>query len=153
MYVTGSGNVNDNRPDKMGNPDTGQPNQTEYRGWREPRRGWRDERRASRGPWGGLFWGLLLIMIGLIFFAQQQGWLSDETWWHYLLIGLGVVFIIDGLVCYFKPEYRRASLGRFIPGIILVVVGVAFVYNFAQWWPIILIGVGAVILLSFLFRR
>jgi uncharacterized membrane protein HdeD (DUF308 family) len=106
-----------------------------------------------RGPWGGLFWGLLLIMIGLIFFAQEQGWISSETWWHYLLIGLGVIFIIDGLVRTWGSEYRRESLGRFIPGIILLFVGLAFLFSFAQWWPLILIGVGVVILLSFLFRR
>jgi hypothetical protein len=125
------------------------------REWREQGREWREQRREERrrDPYRGLFWGLLLIMLGIIFFAWQQGWTSGDQWWHYLLIGLGVIFIINGLVHYWSQNYRQFSYGQFVPGIVLLLVGLAFVVGFSQWWPIVLIGVGVAILLSFIFRK
>jgi hypothetical protein len=125
------------------------------RDWRDLLREWREERRKRRshGPMRGLFWGLLLIMLGLIFLANQEGWIGDDKWWQYLLIGLGAIFIIDGLAHYWRASYRNYSYGRFIPGIILLLVGLAFVFQFSEWWPIILIVVGVILLLSLFFRR
>lgn len=150
----------DNRPENNPNPspapDTN-PNQPgpEYRDWRSQRREWREERRARRDqdPLRGLFWGLVLIMVGVLFFVNQQSGIGWDTLWKYILIGLGAIFIIDGLAHYWRPAYRYDSYGRFIPGVILLFVGIAFLYNFNQWWPIILIAVGVVILISLLFRR
>jgi hypothetical protein len=111
------------------------------------------EHRFHDDPLRGLFWGLLLIMLGILFFVNQQGDVTWDTLWKYLLIGLGAIFIIDGLTHSFHPSYHAAGLGRFVPGIILVLVGVAFLFNFSQWWPVILIAVGVVLLISILIRR
>jgi hypothetical protein len=126
-----------------------------YQDWREQRREWREQRREERrrDPFRGLFWGLLLIMLGIIFLAWQQGWTRGDEWWHYVLIGLGVIFIINGLVHYWNPGYRHASYGQFIPGVVLLLVGLAFIVGFTMWWPLVLIGVGVVILISLAFRR
>ena len=95
---------------------------------------------------------LLIILVGILFFINQQG--TDwDILWKYLLIGLGGIFIIDGLAHLWRPARFEGNLGRFIPGVVLLFVGLAFLFNFSQWWPIILIAVGVVILLSFLFRR
>jgi hypothetical protein len=150
----------DNRPENNPNPGSNpntNPDQTgpEHKDWREQRREWREERRARRDsdPLRGLFWGLLLILVGVLFFINQQSGLDWDILWKYLLIGLGSIFIIDGLVHLYKPAYRNGAYGRFIPGVVLLFVGIAFLYNFSQWWPIVLIAVGVVILLSLLFRR
>lgn len=142
----------DNNPDTNANPG-GQ--RTEYRDWREQRREWRQEmrERKSRDPLRGLFWGLLLILIGALFFINQQQGIEWDILWKYLVIGLGAIFIIDGLAHYWSPSYNYGSFGRFIPGVILLFVGLAFLFNLNQWWPIILIAVGVIILLSFFFRR
>ena len=117
--------------------------------WRE-RRGERRE-RGYRDPLRGLFWGLILILVGVLFFINQQQGISWEILWKYILIGLGAIFIIDGLAHFRISDH--GNLGRFIPGVILLFVGLAFLYSFGQWWPVILIAVGVVILISFLFRR
>jgi hypothetical protein len=109
--------------------------------------------RFHDDPLRGLFWGLLLILIGVLFFINQQGDVSWDTLWKYLLIGLGAIFIIDGLTHSFIPSYHAAGLGKYIPGIILILVGVAFLFNFSQLWPVILIAVGAILLISILIRR
>jgi hypothetical protein len=124
-----------------------------WRTRREIRRDWRREHRFSHEPLRGLFWGLFLILIGVLFFVNQQQGTSWDILWKYLVIGLGAIFIIDGLTHTFYADYRSGSLGKFIPGIILVFVGLAFLFNFSQWWPVILIAVGAILLVSILVRR
>lgn len=128
---------------------------SEPKDWREQRHELRQEMRDKRGrdPLRGLFWGLVLVLVGVLFFIDQQQGIGWDTLWKYLLIGLGGIFIVDGLAHLAIPAYRDGQLGRFIPGVILLFVGLAFLYNFSQWWPIILIAVGVIILLSFLFRR
>ncbi len=147
--------MQDQRPDANANPNPQPENQSaETKDWREMRRERREETREkrSRDPLRGLFWGLVLILVGILFFINQQGTEWDILW-KYLLIGLGSIFIVDGLAHLAVPAHRDGQLGRFIPGVILLFVGLAFLYNFSQWWPIILIAVGVIILLSFLFRR
>jgi hypothetical protein len=143
-----------NNPDSSPNPSQNQTG-PENKDWREQRREWREERRErrDRDPLRGLFWGLVLVMIGVLFFVDQQTGIGWDILWKYLLIGLGSVFIIDGLAHLYNPAYRHSAYGRFIPGVVLLFVGIAFLYNFSQWWPIVLIAVGVVILLSLLFRR
>ncbi len=139
--------MRDERPNNINN-NTPNPESPENRDWREDRR-----ERRHRDPLRGLFWGLILILVGVLFFFNQQSEIGWDTLWKYLLIGLGAIFIIDGLAHYWNSAYRFSGLGRFIPGIVLIFVGIAFLYNFTQWWPIVLIALGVIILLSFLFRR
>jgi hypothetical protein len=147
--------MQDQRPDTNPNPNPNPQNQsTGPQDWREQRREWRQERRERRGrdPWRGLVWGLLLILVGVLFFIGQQQGIGWDVLWKYLLIGLGAIFIIDGFIHLWGPEHD-GSLGRFIPGIVILFIGLAFLFNFSQWWPIILIAVGVIILISLVFRR
>lgn len=124
-----------------------------WRTARENRRSWRREHRFGHEPLRGLFWGLFLILIGVLFFINQQQGTSWDILWKYLVIGLGAIFIIDGLTLSFYAENHSGSLGKFIPGIVLVFVGVAFLFNFSQWWPVILIAVGVILLIGILISR
>jgi hypothetical protein len=126
-------------------PETRRP---EYKDRKE----FRDERK-QRDPLGGLFPGLILIELGILFYAEIRGWVEWTDWWKYFLIGLGAIFLIEAIVRYFVRSYRSDILGRIIPGIILLFIGLAFLYGFSQWWPAILIAAGVIILISLLFRR
>jgi hypothetical protein len=128
------------------NPAPGGPQRGD---WWESRREWRKEWRGS-DPFRGLFPALVLILLGVTLFLATRGTLPWDTWWQYFLVGLGAIFLLDGLVHYI---WGHGGTGRFIPGIILVLVGLAFVIGFSEWWPLILVGVGVAILLGMLFRR
>jgi hypothetical protein len=130
-------------------------NKTEYRNSNEAGRDMRHDRfeMRHRDSWRGLFPGLVLIVLGVLLFAATRDWISWDIWWKYFLIGLGVVFLIDAGVHYLIPDYRHVVSGKVIPGVILIFVGIAFIYGFDQWWPLVLIGAGVVILISLLFRR
>jgi hypothetical protein len=117
--------------------------------WRENRREWR-----HNDPLRGLFPALLLILLGILMFLATQDILDwNSTFWQYLIIGLGGIFLLDGLIHYLIPSSHHIGAGRFIPGIILVLVGTALLVGFSSWWPLILVGVGVAILLGMLFRH
>jgi hypothetical protein len=150
--------VQDKKPeDNANNTPNTNPDypRTDNKDWRDQRREWRQEKRDRRNsdPLRGLFPGLILILLGVLLFLATQGTLSWSTWWQYFLIGLGAIFIIDGLAHYWGSAHQGYSFGRFIPGVILLFVGIMFVLGFSQWWPLVLIAVGVALLLGFFFRR
>ena len=91
---------------------------TTYDDWKEKRRQWRRERREARHryPLHGLFLGLTLLLLGTLFLLNQVGWITGDIWWQSLLIGLGVIFIINGFVYSHNPEYHWGGYGRFVTG-------------------------------------
>ena len=140
-------NNSENKSQTGANPGVEGPT---YHDWREERWEWRKKMRESRHnrPFHGLFGGLTLILLGGLFLANQQGWISGNTWWQWLLIGLGIIFIINGIVQYREPEYHHSRRHKFIWGAVLIVLGVLFLAGFTQWWPIVLIGAGVAVLLG-----
>jgi hypothetical protein len=116
-------------------------------------REWRRDRKKYREPMRGLFWGLALILLGVLFFATSQNWISWDRWWQYLLIGLGAIFLIDAWVQYTNPATRFGTLGRLVSGIILITIGGSFLIGIENWWPLILIILGIGILVNFAMHR
>ncbi|MEW6142595.1 MAG: hypothetical protein AB1597_05475 [Chloroflexota bacterium] len=110
-----------------------------------PAEGTRRERRRREVP--GLFAGLVLILLGVLLLFQTQGWFTWNDWWKYLLLGLGVIFVVDALVRLSQPVPRPRWGGRLVVGLVLLLVGLIFVAGFGQWWPLILviIGVGVIV--------
>lgn len=104
---------------------------------------------------GAITGGLVLVLLGILFYLAQAG-LMHVTWgnfWEYFIIGLGAILIIQGLVRY--AERGRAYYGSFIGGVILMLLGFAFVAtsNY-DIWPLILVVIGvAVIASAFVGRR
>ncbi len=93
--------------------------------------------------WSGISWGLVLILIGILVFADNQDWLRGGVGWLYFVIGLGVIFIVGFLVRYLRNIGNiRSSIGGLIAGMSLVYVGAAFLFGFGNWWPIVFILIG-----------
>jgi hypothetical protein len=93
----------------------------------------------------GIGWGLFFILIGVMVFADNQGWLHGGEGWLYFAIGLGAIFILGFLVrCLGNPRNIWSYFGGLVAGLSLVYVGSAFLYGFGAWWPVvfILIGIG-----------
>jgi PAS domain S-box-containing protein len=110
----------------------------------------REERRLrkQRDPMRGLFWGMFLVLLGSLFFASGRGWISSETWWEALIIGLGAILILESIVRYLNPDSRSYAFGRLVPGAILLFFGLAFALNIGTWWPLALVGVGIALFLN-----
>jgi hypothetical protein len=112
------------------------------------------DEKHTRDPLSGIFWGLILIMIGAIYFAHSQNYLQEADWWDYVVLGLGIVFLLEAFIRGVMPEYRGGAWGRVVPGLILTLVGLYLIYGLAigTWWPIILIAAGLIIILGALVR-
>ncbi len=99
--------------------------------------------------WSGVGWGLFLILIGILIFADNVGWLHGGEGWLYFAVGLGAIFIIGFLVRYFGSQHNRwNAFGSLIIGIALVYIGTAFLYDFGDWWPLVFVPIGVAYLVK-----
>ena len=105
------------------------------------------EEKWRRDPLSGIFFGLIVIGVGIILLLGVRGNIDWDDWWAYLLVVIGCVFIIEALVRYAMPAYRRPMFGRLLIGLVLVAIGASSIYAFGEWWPLIVIVVGVAILL------
>ena len=104
----------------------------------------------ARDPISGVFTGLILIVLGLCLFGaleERIPWIGWDNFWAYFLAGLGIAFIIEALLRYAIPAYRRPVFGRVIAGVILILIGAGNIIGFEIWWPFILIGIGLALVL------
>lgn len=123
--------------------------------WREARLAWRREIREQRYrfPFHGLIWGLGLVLAGVLFLLNQTGTLTGDTWWQSLLIGLGVISILNGIIRFNNPEFHWSFYSKIVCGVVLILVGSLLMAGFSQWWPVVLIVAGVLFLLRFTWRR
>ena len=113
-----------------------------------------DSNRKLEQTWSAIGWGLFLILVGGLFLAGNQGWLDQGSGWSYFIIGLGAILILGFVVRYFGilPD-RRSGVGGLIAGLALVLIGVAFLYGFGNWWPLVILVIGIGILANGIVTR
>jgi len=91
-------------------------------------------------PLAGMTGGLILILLGVLFFLAQENIISWDNWWKYFLIGLGGIFILEALIRISRSEPSRRYAGKLIGG--------ASVFGMVSWWPLILIVLGLFLILG-----
>lgn len=106
------------------------------------------EGKWEKDPLSGVFVGLVLIVFGVLYLGQE--YLPEGPWWAWLMVGIGVVFLIDAALHQAKPEWKRPVFGKVVSGVVLIAIGFGFVYGLEQWWPFIFIAIGVVLLLQHL---
>jgi hypothetical protein len=129
----------------------------EPKSWREERRERRMARRAAlggRSMGGGLIIGLLLVVLGGVFFLQNFGK------YPLILKNWGALFILVPAVAAFERAYRfyrnagnrltGPARGAFLVGIVLVVVTAVIILNlnWSIYGPLLIILVGLGLLLN-----
>ena len=104
--------------------------------------------------WSGLGWGIFFILIGSLIFAGNRGWLSEGEGWLYFIIGLGGICIIGFLARYLTSRTNRwGAFGGLVTGVCLVYIGMAFLYGYGDWWPLVFIPVGIGLLVKAVWGR
>lgn len=92
----------------------------------------------AKGPRGRLALGAVFILIGLLLGLDQAGFLRViglQRWWPLLLIGAGVVKILQP-----REDGQRAI------GVALLVAGCWFQLMAVGFWPMLMIVVGSLLL-------
>jgi PAS domain S-box-containing protein len=121
--------------------------------WRLRKERSRQRKKLPR-PSRSVFWGLMLILWAVLILLTQQKFIAPQDIWKYFLIGLGSIFIVQAALIYLNPTTRNYTVGRLIPGFILLFVGIGFLVNFNNAWPVALIAAGvSVIFFSWFLQR
>ncbi len=125
------------------------------------------EEKWRRDPLGAIIFGIVLIWAGLVFLAETMGLLKGislggllpgmevtqpETW-TIILIGAGVIVLIEAAIRVAVPAYRRPIAGTIIFGVILIGIGLGNIFSWDVVWPLIVIGIGLAVLLGGFWRR
>ena len=125
-----------------------------FRELRRVRKELRRQRKSQKPATRHLFWGLMLILWAVIIYLYQQDRLPAGDIWKVFVTGLGAIFLVQALVYTLSPTDRPFVIGRFIPGMILLFVGLGSLFDLSSWWPLILVVAGvAVILISWILQR
>ncbi|NLJ73662.1 MAG: hypothetical protein GX331_01585 [Firmicutes bacterium] len=84
--------------------------------------------------------GILLIVLGLLIFAGQQGWVGEHFALYLIAVGFGVVY-------YYRGGNRHYSnVGFLIPAVMLL--SIAFFVEIEQRFDLIFFGAGWFFLLT-----
>jgi hypothetical protein len=118
----------------------------------QPEEDYRFRRHYHRGI-SGISGGVFLILLGTLLYLATQGILAWDMWWQFLIIGIGVILLVDSLVRYQREKGLEFRLGRPVAGVILIGVGIVFLVGNVVWWPMVIILVGVFVIIGGLLRR
>lgn len=107
----------------------------------------------KHSPFPRITGALILILLGVLFLLAEMDRISWADWWAYFLVGLGGIFLLEALIRGFSVSERKVIGGRLVAGFVLIIVGGAHLIGFMEWWPLILIAVGAGLLISAFLRK
>ncbi len=111
-------------------------------------KGGEKEEKFTRDPISAIFVGVLVIFLGIVFYfaSNEMYGISWENVWNYILMCVGGAFLLSALLHSIVPQYRRPIMGEAFIGVILVIVGTVSIYEI-EWWPLVLIIVGALVII------
>ena len=119
------------------------------------------DEKWRRDPLSAVIWAAVFIWAGVVFLLSNLGFLdfilkpvAGESWWvraadawSIVLIGAGLLFLIEVAVRLLMPVYRKPVTGTVIFALILIGVGLGDLINWGIIWAVILIIIGGSILL------
>jgi hypothetical protein len=127
------------------------------------------EEKWERDPLSAIIWALILIWSGLVFLADNLGFLGGfqnlgQTipgvnfipslgTWSIILIGAGLLVLLEALIRLVVPAYRRPVGGTIFFGVILIGIGLGNLINWSILFPAILIALGLSIIVRGVTRR
>jgi hypothetical protein len=120
------------------------------------------EEKWRRDPLSTIIWAAIFIWAGLVFLADNlnlvnlklDGRFGSEFGpfspgvWSVVVIGAGVIVLIEVGIRLLMPAYRQPVGGSLIFAAVLIGIGLGNIYGWDLVWPLILIAVG----LSFVLR-
>lgn len=95
-----------------------------------------------------VFFGLIIIWVGLSIFLNKINYLIYGNWIDYLIVGIGVIFYVQVIVFLLITRNNHLLTGKLIAGTIFIALGGRDIYGIHEWWPLLLIVMGIIIILS-----
>jgi hypothetical protein len=114
------------------------------------------QENEGRGSWsGGLVGAIVLIAIGVIFLLQNLGYSLPGNWWAIFLFIPAAYSLLDAWKSYRSAggEITMAAVGPLIGGLVLLALGLVFLFDLDFNWGVILPGLLIALGLAALARR
>ncbi len=102
--------------------------------------------KQRQDPFFAFFFGFAVILVGVFLFIAARGIIEWEDLGSYFLLGIGCILIIDALARYASPAHRRPIFGKVFFGLILMCIGGSNIYGLEEWWPLLVILIGILII-------
>jgi hypothetical protein len=112
--------------------------------------------RRERRQLEGLWWAIVLIWAGLVFGADSMGLMpqvGDADAWSWIFLGAGMFGILGNLYRVSSQDVLNPSTWDWVWSSFCLIIGLGGFITVNIAWPLILILVGGVILISVLLRR
>ncbi len=101
----------------------------------------------------GVVPGIVLIILSVLFFLYNNLNILKGDWWQYFLVLLLVVFLIEYWVVYMSPLKGRSRLKMGFVGLLLVAIGILFLFVLYIWLPLILLTAGLILIAVFVIHK
>jgi hypothetical protein len=106
------------------------------------------DKARKNDRYSGVMGGLILILLGILFLLTTQHYIHWYDWWAYFLLGLGAIFVLDFIVRSLTVHDRQVQTGKLVAGAVMMVIGASHIFGLASWWPLILVAVGIILLVT-----
>jgi hypothetical protein len=135
------------RRDEKGEKEEEKRREKDEKSWDEK---WRED------PLSAVVWASILVWVGIALLIGNLGVLDDVALdgWSLAFAGAGAILLLEALVRYAIPTYRRPVLGSLILGLVFLTIGLGDLGIWDAIWPLAIILIGVALLLrGFGWRR
>ena len=95
---------------------------------------------------GKIIAGAIMRWLGITFLLRETNLVGYNSWWPVFAIGMSIIFIAKGIRDYQEDGNWSDASGSFIAGSVFLILGLGSYFSFYNWWPILLIAIGASII-------
>ncbi len=126
------------------------------------------EEKWRRDPLGSMIWALILVWAGVAWLAWNFGFLDRFAFlkpildaggdfnppiWRLVLLGAGILIVIEIFIRLLVPAYRRSIVGSAIFAALLIGVSLGETIHWSIIWPVVVILIGLILILQGVFRK
>ena len=109
------------------------------------RRDEKDEKHEKQDEKSALMGGLVVVWLGLSLILQNAGLLEWTDFGGVFLLGLGLIIVFRGLWAYSQSGVFEHGFGYVVGGGFVSLIGAGIAFDLDEWWPVLLIALGLII--------
>jgi hypothetical protein len=113
----------------------------------------KDEKRGREDEKAAIMGGLVVVWLGLSLLLQNAGLLGWADFGGVFLLGLGLIIVFRGLWAYSQSGVFEQGFGYIVGGGFVTLIGAGVSFELDEWWPILLIALGLVVVVRALMAR
>jgi hypothetical protein len=113
----------------------------------------KDEKRGEEDEKAAIMGGLVVAWLGLSLLLQNAGLLGWADFGGIFLLGLGLIIVFRGLWAYSQSGVFEHGFGYIVGGGFVALIGAGISFDLDEWWPVLLIALGLVVVVRALMAR